>query len=118
MRRTDGEVRTAARGGLIRPRTEHLLIRGRDRTRLVDGVKRQVELVREALVAASEQVEVRGALCMTDVDGLPLLGHTSVSGVAIDGPRYVAKIARRPGSLTEADVTRVASSLARAFPVA
>jgi len=113
-----GKVRTEVRGGLLRPRTEHLLIGGRDRTRLVDSVKRQVERVREALDRAGEQADVLGVLCMADVGGLPLLGHPSVDGVAIDGPRYVAKIARRPGPHTEIDIARITSRLARAFPLA
>jgi hypothetical protein len=113
-----GKVRTEVRGGLLGPRSEHLLIGGRDRTRVVDGVKRQVELVRAALEHAGDLVDVRGVLCMADVDGLPMLGHPSVDGIAVDGPRHVARIARRAGSLTEADVARIASSLARAFPLA
>jgi hypothetical protein len=55
---------------------------------------------------------------MADVHVLPLFGHPSVDGVAIDGPRYVAKIARRPGPHTETDITRITSTLARVFPLA
>ena len=113
-----GRVRTEVRGGLLRRRTEHLLIGGRDRTRLVDGLKRQVELVRAALEQAGETADVRGALCMADVDGLPMLGHPCVDGIAIDGPRHVAKIARRSGSQSVADIERLATLLGRAFPVA
>jgi hypothetical protein len=113
-----GKVRTESRGGLFRARTEHLVIGGRDQTRLVEGVKYEVELVRAALERAGERSDVRGALCMADVDGLPMLGHPCVDGIAIDGPRFVARIARRPGTHTDAVVARLASLLARAFPVA
>jgi hypothetical protein len=113
-----GKVRTEVRGGLFRPRTERLLIGGRDRTSLVEGVKRQLDLGCVALEQAGEYAEVRGALCMADVDGLPLLGHPTVDGIAIDGPRHISKMARRPGTHSDADIARIASSLARAFPPA
>jgi hypothetical protein len=113
-----GKVRTEVRGGLLRPRTERLLIGGRDRTRLVEGVKRQLDLVCGALEQAGEYAEVRGALCMADVDGLPLLGHPTMDGIVIDGPRHVSKMARRPGTHSDADIARITSSLARAVPPA
>lgn len=113
-----GKVRTMVRGGLLRRRTEHLLIGDRDQTRLVDGLRRQVDLVRAALEQAGESANVRGVLCMAAVDGLPMLGHPCVDGIAIDGPRHVAKIARRAGDHSDADVERLATLLGRAFPVA
>jgi hypothetical protein len=113
-----GKVRTVVRGGILRRRTEHLLIGGRDQTRLVDGLRRQVDLVRAALEQAGESADVRGVLCMADVNGLPMLGHPCVDGIVIDGPRHVAKIARRSGSHSLADVERLATLLGRAFPVA
>ena len=114
----EGQVRSEARGGLLRPRTQHLLIGGRDQTRLVEGVKRQAALVLTALQHAGEDVGVRAALCMADAGGLPMLGHPSVDGIAVDGARHIAKIARRPGSLSDHDVARITASLAQSFPVA
>jgi hypothetical protein len=114
----EGKVRAEVRGGILRRRTEHLLIGGRDQTRLVEGLKRQVDLVRTALERAGKSADVRGVLCMADVDGLPMFGHPCVDGIAIDGPRRVAKIARRPGSHSAADVERLATLLGREFPVA
>ena len=113
-----GKVRTKVRGGILRRRTEHLLIGGRDQTRLVEGLKRQVDLVRAALEPAGENVDVRGALCMADVQGLPMFGHPLVDGIAIDGSRHVARIARRSGGHSAADVECLADLLGRAFPVA
>ncbi len=109
-----GKVRADTRGGLLRPRTEHLLIGGRDQTKLIDGVRRQVELV-QGLCGA---VEVRGALCMANVEGLPTFGRVVVSGVAVDGPKRIAALAQRPGSLTVEEIQHLASTLAAALPSA
>jgi hypothetical protein len=111
-------VRTATRGGLLRPRTRHLLIGGRDRTVLIDGIKGQLDEVSRVLVSAGESVDVRGALCMVNVDALPLLERLSIDGVAIEGPKRVGMLADRAGTLSVVDVERIAETLARAFPPA
>jgi hypothetical protein len=113
-----GKVRTETRGGLLRPRTEHLWIGGREQTRLVEGVRRQVDLVTAALERAGESVDVCGAMCIVDVDSLPLFSHIQVDGVPIDGPKHIARLARRPGLLSPEGVLRVAATIAQAFPPA
>ena len=109
-----GKVRAETRGGLLRPRTEHLVIHGRDQTKLIDGVLKQVELARTVCAAT----DVRGALCMANVDGLPMFGRIVVAGVAVDGPKRVAALARRPGSLSPDVVEQLAGRLAVALPPA
>lgn len=114
-----GKIRVGHAGGLFSARRPVLSIAGRDQTRLVEGVERQVELVRAALSGCGEDdIGVRGALCFPDVDGLPLLGQLSLRGVVIDGPRPVAKLARRPGQLDSEAVDRVWHELAGLFPQA
>lgn len=113
-----GKVRTETRGGLLRPRTEHLRIGGRDKTELVAGVRRQIDVVAAAVERAGETVDVRGALCMVNADALPLFSHLEVDGVAIDGPKRIAKLANRPGALTAHAVHRIAATIAQAFPPA
>lgn len=111
-----GKVKKDWRGGLFAPRRSVLLINGRDQTRLIGGVERQVGYVRGAV--ADDAVEVRGALCFPNVDGLPLFSHLSVHNVVIDGPKPIAKLARRPGSLTSERVEQLWQQLGRAFPPA
>lgn len=111
-----GKVETDWRGGLFAPRREVLLVSGRDQTRLIDGVERQVGDVREAL--ADDVVEVRGALCLPYVDGLPLLSQLSVRTIVIDGPKPIAKLARRAGPLTPDRIEHLWEQLGRAFPSA
>ncbi len=58
-------------GGIFRERTETMLVGSRDCSKLVDGVLKQVGLVRD--VIADESVPVRGFLCFVDADW-PLFG--------------------------------------------
>jgi len=51
-------------GGIIRPRVELLIYRGGDKTKLVEGVLKQVEHVRDAVGHAP----VHGVLCFVDSD--------------------------------------------------
>jgi hypothetical protein len=103
-----GKIRVDRVGGLFCARRSVLTIGGRDRTRLVDGVERQVELVRTALSrVGDDQVDVRGALCFTHVNGLPSLAQLIVREIIIDGPKPVAKLARRPGPLQPETINRI-----------
>jgi hypothetical protein len=112
-----GKVRVERVGGLFSPRREILKINGRDQTKLIDGAEKQIQYVESALRAAGhERVDVRGALCMTELDGLPLLGSLSVRGILIDGPKRAAALAKRRGELSTDTVTEIWRSLAASFP--
>ena len=114
-----GKVKVDWRGGLFSARRYDLYVAGRKRTRLVEGMEAQVELVRTVLVDEGfGDVGVCGALCMADPDGLPLLRKLSVREIAINGPRHVAKLASRPGNLSPETVERIAAVLARRLPPA
>lgn len=114
-----GDVRVEAMGGVFSQREQLLKVAGRDRTRLVRGVRAQAEVVRSCLSEHGfAAVEVRCALCFSDAGGMPLLRRLELDGVTIDGTRRVAKLARRPGSLREVEVQRVLQALATALPAA
>lgn len=113
------EVRSV--GGFLSPRRELLLVNGRDRTRQLDGVERQVADVSAALVKLGEGgVWLRGALCYPYIDGLPRFGRLEAreGRVIIDDPRGVAKLARRRGTLDAQQVALLAEGLARRLPAA
>jgi hypothetical protein len=109
-----GKVRVESRGGPFAKRTRHLVVGRRDRTKLIDGVERQLEVVR----AVFGDCDVRGALCWVKVDGLPASGALEMRGVRIDGPKALAKLAARPGALSAAEVQDLAARVARRFPAA
>jgi hypothetical protein len=106
-------------GGLLRPRVEKLLVGSRDCTRLVEGVHKQVGLVRSALDAATlTDVPVHGALCFIEADW-PLIGGSFViADVAVVWPKKLAERLVAPGALSEAEVETIHRALARAFPTA
>lgn len=95
------------------------MVNGRDQTKLIAGVEKQVQYVQATLRAVGHSgVDVRGALCMTDVDGLPLIRSLRVCGVLVDGPKRVAALARRPGALPPETVDEIWRQLAANFPSA
>ncbi len=114
-----GDVRVDHVGGLFAPRRAVLLIKGRDQTKLIDGVERQVGDIRAALRDCGEpEVEIRGALCFPNADGLPLFRQLTIRDIVIDGPKPVSKLAARPGPLSLPAIERLWGELARRFPPA
>lgn len=81
---------------LAKPR---LLIRGRDETKLIEGLHRQVRAVREIAAGLDPNVQVHGALCLT-VAELPPSRTLSVAGYPLLRPPGLAKRLNEPGPLT------------------
>jgi hypothetical protein len=91
-----------------------LKVAGRDRTHLIDGMEKQIDVVRGLVERLSPQsIDVPGAPCFVDLDGLPLIVSQSVRGVLVDGTRAVATLARRPGPLSEEEIATLSERLAR-----
>ena len=113
-KRYSGRPTLKVEGGLFRPRTEKLLVGGRDRTKLVDGVLKQVDLVRTIV---GDAVPVTGILCFIDADW-PLIGGTfTTRGVEVVWPKklYPRLTALAPSQF---DVSALHRSLAEALPPA
>jgi hypothetical protein len=105
--------------GKVRVARGRLWVKDRNRTSLVESVLGQVELVRAALLATLfDGVSVEAALAWSNVDGLPLFGSLQLRGVLIDGTRKVAKLAGRPGTLSDQEVDDLTRLLAASFPAA
>jgi hypothetical protein len=113
-----GKVRVESVGALFGPRRRQLRVKGRDRTRLVYGVKAQAEAVRVMLAQQGFAIDVRCALCFASVEGLPWFRRLEVEGVLIDGARRVAKLAARPGAHTADELTQIVRLLAVELPAA
>ncbi|MHB1539133.1 MAG: nuclease-related domain-containing protein [Solirubrobacteraceae bacterium] len=113
-----GQVRIESVGGVFSPRRRRLLVAGRDETRLIEGVRAQRAAVVELLAAGGDElVDVRSALCFVVSDGLPWrqlqMGETLISG-----PKRIAALARREGTLSREEVERLHRRLAGALPPA
>jgi len=94
-----------------------LMISGRNRTRLIDGLDRQVSVVREALTAGGHEVPVRGALCFTTAD-LPMFGTLSMREHLLVQRKALAKRLNAKGPLQSAAIDMLARDLAGALPPA
>ena len=115
-----GKIRRDWYGGLFVDRRTILRINGRDQTKLITGVEKQIGYVRAELAKLDTNVsiDVAGALCFPNVDGLPLFRRIEVRGVLVDGPKPVAHFAAQQGSLDGAAVDESWCHLARNFQAA
>ncbi len=93
------------------------MINGRDRSALVDGLTRQVQLVAAGLAGFSRGVPIHAALCFVDTE-LPMLGTLTFRGVPLLYPRGLAKRINAAGPLSPQAVDAVRRTLASAFPSA
>lgn len=109
-KRYKGRPQRLVQGGLIRPRTERLLVGRRDVTSLLAGVHKQVETVRRYL----DDVPVRGALCFVEADWPLLPTEFQIEGLVVTWPRRLASDLKA-SNYGEIDVEAVARVLATRF---
>lgn len=116
-KRYQGRPELRVEGGILRPRSQTLLVGRRNCTKLVDGVLKQIELVTGALGAsrALPEVAVRGVLCFVEADWPLIGGSFRTRGVEVLWPKKLAKQLQLPGDLTEPEIEQVHRSLAAAF---
>lgn len=100
-------------GGLFRPRTEKLLVRGRDRSGMVDRVLRQVD----AVTSCVGDVSVTGTLCFVEADWPLFGGDFTTRGVWATWPRRLAKELKEEHASTTypINVEQIASLIATRF---
>lgn len=98
--------------------TPRLLVGGRDRTKLVDGLDRQVAAVRAALEALGRsEITIQGVFCLTRADK-PLFGTARFRGHALLYRKALAKRLNAAGDLGADTINSLAHELAHAFPAA
>jgi hypothetical protein len=102
-------------GGFFRPRIERLLVGSRDCTKLVDGVLKQVDVVRGLL---DDDVAVHGVLCFVEADW-PLIGGTfTTRGVQALWPKKLYPKLQAEGPFTADTVAEIHRKLAHALRAA
>ncbi len=102
-------------GGLFRPRVERLLIGSRDCTKLVDGVLKQVDVVRSFL---DDDVRVHGVLCFVEADWPLLGGAFTTRGVDVLWPKKLYPKLQAEGPLGVDAVAEIHRKLAQALRAA
>lgn len=102
-------------GGLFRPRVERLLVGSRDCTKLVDGVLKQVDVVRGLL---DDDVPVHGVLCFVEADWPLIGGSFTTRGVQAMWPKKLYPTLQAEGPITADTVAEMHRKLARALRAA
>lgn len=87
-KRYGGRPELKIEGGLLRPRVEKVLVGRRDCTKLVDGVLKQVDLVRDVV----GDIPVTGSLCFVEADWPLIGGSFATRGVQVLWPKRLAKL--------------------------
>jgi hypothetical protein len=92
---------------------ERLVVGGRDRSKLVDGVLKQVEVVRAVV---GDDLPVTGVLCFIEADWPLIGGGFSTRGVHVLWPKRLYKLLTLDGPTDDAPVRALHRQLAAAFP--
>jgi hypothetical protein len=111
-------IRTRQDEGVADHEGWHLLVDGTDRPQLLSGVQARAAVVREALEAAgvASWGVVVPVLCFQGA-ALPFLRRCLTAGrTHVVGPRGLADLLRRSGTLDEHERTRIRDLIAAAFP--
>jgi hypothetical protein len=106
-------------GGILRARTETLLVGGRDCGKLVAGVTKQVEIVRIAVTQAGlTDVPVHGMLCFVEADWPLFGGSFPTGGIDVLWPAKATENITVDGPLSGDQVVALHRHLADTFPPA
>lgn len=108
-----GRPELVVEGGILRPRVEKLMVGKRDRTSLVDGVLKQVGLVRDIV---GPDIPVTGVLCFVEADWPLIGGAFSTRGVEVMWPKKLYKALALGGPLDALTVSDLYRTLAAALP--
>ena len=126
-KRYRGRPALKVEGGILRPRTEKLLIGSRDCTKLVDGVSKQLDIVEDVLLPGGRpeghgrpwgRVPVRGVLCFVDANWPLLGGAFTIRGVDVLWPKKLYPQLRAEGPLSASSIAEIHRHLAAALPPA
>lgn len=110
-KRYKGRPELKIEGGILRPRVEKLLVGRRDCTKLVDGVLKQVDVVRDLV---GDDVPITGALCFVEADWPLIGGAFSTRGVHVLWPKRLTKVLTEQTS-GDVDVAQMREAVASRF---
>ena len=110
-----GRPQLKIEGGFLRPPVEKLLVGTRDCTKLVDGVLKQVDIVRGIVGADSP---IHGVLCFVEADWPLIGGSFTTRGVEALWPRRLYPKLKADGPLRSETVAEIHECLASSLPPA
>ena len=94
-----------------------LRVAGRDQTKLVDGLAKQVERVAAAMADLGLEAPLHGCFCFVDTE-LPIIGTPSIYGLTIFGRKGLVRQLNSPGPLALERAAMLATALAERLPPA
>ena len=100
-------------GGLLHPRTEKLLVGTRNSTKLVDGVLKQIGIVRGIV---GPGIPIHGVLCFVEADWPLFGGSFTTRGVSVTWPKKLYPALKADGSISNEEIDRIHRILATALP--
>ncbi|KRF34677.1 NERD domain protein [Nocardioides sp. Soil805] len=110
-----GRPQLKIEGGLIRQRVEKLIVGTRDCTKVVDGVLKQMDVVRAVV---GDHVTIHGVLCFVEADWPLIGGAFTTRGVQVLSPKKLYPKLHADGPLGTTDVEELHRQLASALPPA
>lgn len=110
-----GRPHLKVEGGLLRPRVEKLLVGTRDCTKVVDGVLKQVDIVRGVV---GDEVPVHGTLCFVEADWPLVGGSFTTRGVEALWPKKLYPKLKADGPLEFDTLGEIRRRLASSLPPA
>jgi len=114
-----GKVERRTLGPIWR-REPAVFVAGRDRTKLIHGMARQVAAVRAAIAPDPlvDDVIVRSAVCFVTSDWSLFAKPFDISGVLVTWPQKLVERIGSPGRLTPTAVARIANRIGAGLPAA
>jgi hypothetical protein len=119
-KRYTGLVELRSSGTSFRPGPNKLYVAGRDRSKLVDAMSKQilaVDAVTKDLLATMP-VPITAVLCFVDSEWALFAKPLSLNGVEVMWPKVLYKLVCAPGPLGPSDVQAYAQRLAESLPPA
>jgi hypothetical protein len=110
-----GRPQLRIEGGILRPRVEKLLVGTRDCTKLVDGVLKQVDIVRGLI---GDDLPIHGVLCFIEADWPLIGGSFTTRGVEALRPKKLYPKLQSDGPLLPQTVAEVHRCLGSSLPPA
>lgn len=110
-----GRPHLQVQGGFLRPRVERLRVGTRDCTRLVDGVIKQLTVVRDHI---PDQIPVHGVLCFIEADWPLIGGSFTTRTVQALWPKKLYAQLTSDGPIDAETIAAVHQTLATVFPLA
>jgi hypothetical protein len=115
-----GKISTRATGPIFSRGPVKLFVGGRDKTHDIEGMARQVSVVRNALgdMPLSAVISITPMLALVGAEVSFFENPRTIQGVWVGWPKVMARTVSRPGPLSQEDVDRVARTIAARLPEA